>query len=112
MLCGWRVHGRQGAASPSAQSLGGHALQSIYLPWARPTLCLGLPVTGPFVSCATLSGLCPDTPFHPQPSSAGCCPAPAPARVPSMADGSRASVSRYTLGTALAPEAQRALAAE
>ena len=108
----WRVPGRQGAASLSAHSLVGPALQTIYLPWARPALCLGLPVTGPFVSCATLSGLCPDMLFHPQPSLAGRCPVPAPARVPSMADSSRTSASPPTLGTALAPKAQRTFAAE
>lgn len=46
-------------------------------PGPAPTLCPGLPLTGPFVSCATLSRLCPDTLFHPQPGSAGPCPVPA-----------------------------------
>ena len=55
---------------------GSPAPQTIHLPWARTTLCPGLPLTGPFVSLATLSGLCPDTLFYPQPSSAGPCPVP------------------------------------
>lgn len=79
MLSAGRPRGRQGTASPSAHSLVGPALQSISLPWARPTLCLCLSVTGPFVSCATYPPrLCPDTLFHPQPQLHGALPSACP----------------------------------
>lgn len=97
--------------------LVGPALQSTYLSWARPTLCPGLPLTGSFVSSATLSGLCPDKLFHPQPSLARPCPVPAPTLpvFPALATALGPwplLAASPTLGTALAPEAQRTLAAE
>lgn len=117
MLRGAGSAGGRALPLPVPTPRAGPALQNIYLSRARPTLCPGLPLTGPFVSNATLSGLCPDTLFRPQPSLAGPCPVPSPTlpAFPALltAPGPWPLLAASpTLGTALAPEAQRTLAAE
>lgn len=71
------------------------ALQSIYLLRVHPTLCPGLPVTGPFVSRANPLRALPRHAFPPTAKLSWALPRawPDPAGVPSTADSSQAPTS-------------------